>query len=501
MKDFCKKNYHWIIMIIFYILLVMLHHYTLIYGDDYLYSTAAKHGPKGFYEFHVHHYLKSNGRALIHIFVTLALTKPGMVIWKILNPLIFLIIFYNIAKTFTDRKEDFQLVILVLCIIWLSFGSKYTSNSIFTITPVFNYIYPFLIMFPLLKNLIKTYSGKMMYSLPVMGFISGATMEQTGIMIIGYTILLSILMWIEQKKLPTKMAVITLIMEIIGYATVMFAPGNILRMGKASRPFSENFVAIWTMLINQKTFLIFNIVLIFAVCYWLIILKEDNVIVKIMNKGIAVCLVVGMLINVALIYELFQYNFESTGIINIIWKMFDLLYIASLIYMPVYIAIKRKEYGYLMHMIIGMGSIFILLFASISEWRPLTPALVVFSIFIALTIVDLMRNYKSFGKYVICVMCIAAIAVFDKSFQGYYENYRVKGNNDEIIKIYKHSRHYEKELILHKCADPDAAGYAINITNKEYIYPLPANHTLLDQYSLKFKQYYGIPKEVGIKIQ
>lgn len=488
-------------MIIFYILLVMLHHYTLIYGDDYLYSTAAKHGPKGFFEFHVQHYLKSNGRALIHIFVTLALTKPGMVIWKILNPLIFLIIFYNIAKTFTDRKEDFQLVILVLCTIWLSFGSKYTSNSIFTITPVFNYIYPFLIMFPLLKNLIKTYSGKMMYSLPVMGFISGATMEQTGIMIIGYTILLSILMWIEQKKLPTKMAVITLIMELIGYATVMFAPGNILRMGEASRAFSENFVAIWTMLINQKTFLIFNIVLIFAVCYWLIILKEDNVIVKITNKGIAVCLAVGMLINVALIYELFQYNFESTGIINIIWKMFDLLYIASLIYTPVYIAIKRKEYGYLMHMIIGMGSIFILLFASISEWRPLTPALVVFSIFIALTIVDLMRNYKSFGKYVICVMCIAAIAVFDKSFQGYYENYRVKGNNDEIIKIYKHSRHYEKELILHKCADPDAAGYAINITNKEYIYPLPANHTLLDQYSLKFKQYYGIPKEVGIKIQ
>ena len=125
----------------------------------------------------------------------------------------------------------------------------------------------------------------------------------------------------------------------------------------------------------------------------------------------------------------------------------------------------------------------------------------VFSIFIALTIVDLMRNYKSFGKYVICVMCIVAIVVFDKSFQGYYENYRVKRNNDEIIKIYKHSRHYEKELILHKCADPDAAGYAINITNKEYIYPLPTNHTLLDQYSLKFKQYYGIPKEVGIKIQ
>lgn len=62
-------------MIIFYILLVLLHHYTLIYGDDYLYSTEAKHRPKAFYEFHVHYYLKSNGRALMHIFVTLALTE------------------------------------------------------------------------------------------------------------------------------------------------------------------------------------------------------------------------------------------------------------------------------------------------------------------------------------------------------------------------------------------------------------------------------------------
>ena len=500
MKDFCKKNYHWIIIIIFYILSALIHHYTLIYGDDYLYSTASKHGLKGFYKFHEHHYLRSNGRALIHIFVTLALTKPGIIIWRILNPLIFLIIFYNIAKTFTDGKKDFQLTLLVLCTIWLSFG-KYTSNSIFTITPVFNYIYPFLIMFPLLKNLIKTYSGQIIYILPVLGFVSGATMEQTGIMSIGYTILLAILMWVEKKKLPSKMVIITLIMEIMGYATVMFAPGNILRMGKSTRPFVENFVAIWTMLINQKTFLIFNIVIIFTLCYWLVILKEDGIIMKIINKGIAVCLIIGMLINTGLIYGYFQYNFESGGIINILWKMFDLLYIFALTYVPIYIAIKRKEYGYLMHMMIGMESVCILLFASISEWRPLTPTLMVFSIFIALTMVDLMRNYRRFGMCIICVMCISAVVMFGKSFKGYYGNYKVKEQNDKIVQAYKNKKHYEEKLVLHKCADPDAAGYAINITNKEYTYPLPDNHTLLDEYSLKFKQHYGIPEEVRIKIQ
>ena len=61
---------------------------------------------------------------------------------------------------------------------------------------------------------------------PLVGFLSGATVEQAGLMTIGVLFLIIIDRVIIKKRKIPKIAYVNFIATIIGYLTVVLSPGN-----------------------------------------------------------------------------------------------------------------------------------------------------------------------------------------------------------------------------------------------------------------------------------
>ena len=489
-----RSNYHRIVLFIFFVILIVLHQFVLISGDDYYHSTAVSGSLKDFWDFHVHHYLRGNGRALVHFVLTLFFIGKGTFLWRIINPAAVTAVIVLCSKAFTDNKKDYQLSTVVMSVLFLCLGGRFTSNSIYTLTPVFNYLYPFLLMIPTVILTQKTYTEKKnYYLLPVLGFFAGATMEQTGIMTMGYIILFGINRFIEEKKKPAKIVIITLITTFIGYLTVMLAPGNFVRMESSTRPFAENFVAAFTMLINTRPFAVFNLFYIAALIYWLLTIRNKHKIFNLFNILLSVFLILGYAVNIFIIYNNLGIDFENNIILSYIWKLFDLAYIFTMVYVPVIIALKKKRYDFLIHTIIALGSIVILFFASVSEWRPLTPALIIFFVIIMLTFRELSASAPKFRAAVAVPAAVLSLVVLCVSMHGYYSNYKVDKTNNELISEYIAAGDYSKPLYILEAADEETASYAINT---------PGTHIIGDEgefsYSYGYKVSHSLPLETEI---
>ncbi len=495
------KNKKALIGLIFFVgSLIVLHYFVLLYGDDYYHSTAAE-TLKGFFDFHIHHYLKANGRALIHIAITSFFFGEGVQIWKVLSPVLFGLIVVFTA-TACGKTKDFSTIVLTMIVVFWGLGGRFTSHSIYTLTPVFNYVYPFLLIFPLLYYAKETYnSDKSFKWMPVLGFFAGATMEQTGIIAIGYIVMLAFEKLIENKQFPNKTLIITFITTLAGYLTVMLAPGNFVRMGVSTNPFSENFIAAFTMLINQKTFLFFNAILICSLCYWLIRIKEKIVLIRIFNICLVAGLLLGYCLNLCLIFEVRGLNFDTPGIVDIGWKLFDLGYIFAMVYVPVYVFIKEKRWDILTHMIMAIGSIVILFFASVSEWRPLTPAIITFGAFISLTVIDSQKISKKIRNPILLVSLILSAFAFINNLTGVIQNYYINEINNDRVETYLENGDFTAPLVLLPVKDEETRGYAINKSGEIYTFPLTPDAELLDGYSVRFKEFYNIPVEVTIEIE
>lgn len=494
-----------ICMLLFVGILGILHQFVILYGDDYQYSTAIKGSLHDFLNFHVNHYLRGNGRALIHVAITLCLGDCGVAFWKILNPIILGLTVLFAAKTFSDN-ENFGTVLITMCIVLLGLGRKYTAHSIYTLTPVFNYVYPFIFMFPLVFYSKQTYLSEDKQAerktfLPLLGFFAGASMEQTGIMAIGYIVMLVFEKLVMERKLPKRNLWITLFATLIGYLTVMLAPGNFVRMETSTRPFTENFIAAFTMLINQKSFLLFNAFLICSFGYWLIHTQEKNIYVKWFNRLLTAGLFAGYAVNTFIIFGVGDLSFDTPGIIDIAWKLFDLGYIFAMFYVPVYVFMKEARWDILTHMIMALGSIVILFFASISEWRPLTPAILVFAVFISLTVADA-KKHSVFGyKAIASVAIILSLIAVSVNLAGVAGNHKVSKTNEARIEAYLQNKNYTIPLVLLPVEDEEARGYGINISGYTYTYPLSNPALLNEAYSLSYKKFYGIPIDTTIIIE
>lgn len=499
--NYIHINYHWLALSAFFILLLLVHRFVLIYGDDYYHSTAVTGDLNSFISFHIHHYLRGNGRALIHFFLTLVFIGYGVDIWRIVSPLMFVLIVLLAAKTFTTNKSDFQFMCFIMCLLFLCLGGKFTSYSIYTVTPVFNYLYPFILIFLLVNLLLKSYhSGRKYWIMPVIGFLAGASMEQTGMIAIGYITLFYLSNYIFHKQKPGKDVVAAFFTTILGYLTVILAPGNFVRMENSTLPFMENFVAAFTMLINIKSFVVFNIIMILCLCFWLISCKPKRKIIRLFHLMTVFGLVMGFFLNVFILFNHIGIDFHNNTVTNIGWRLFDSIYIFSLIYVPLMIAYMKKNTDLLIHMIIALGSIFILLFASVSEYRPLTPAVVVFFIFISLTILEIRKKYPIYIKPIIGGIAALSLAVFCVSTYGYYGNYQVYEENLTRIEQFKKNNDMTDALYLKECFDLETAGYSINRPNAHYSYPNTDTSNLYAGYAMFFKTTYGLPAKVEIVI-
>lgn len=494
--SFIKKNYHWIILSVFVILLLVLHRFVILQGDDYYHSFVTDGTVNDFFEWHKEHYMTANGRALVHFILTLFLYKDNFEVWKIFGPLFTGLVLVIASKAFTKNNKDFKVMLSSLCILFLSLGGKFSSLGLYTLTPAFNYLYPMALVFLVALLTYDYYDNDRHHIvlLPLTAFFAGATMEQTGIMSIGYIILISVQNYITQKKKPCRSVIVALFTAIIGYLTVMLAPGNFVRMGTSTRPFTENFVAASTMLINTKSFVLFNLILIASFAYWLLKIKFKNKLFNAFNLLLSVFLLCGYVLNVFLLYNNIGITFDSNPIIHLAWELYDLGYIFAAVYVPIIIWIMKKDTNYLIHMIIALGSIFILLFASVSEYRPLIPAVLTFCIFISLTVTEALKNKRKSVRAAIAVGCIASVLFWAFNLYGYYSNYSVYIENEKIIQEYKADSQTNKVLHLKGYSDEETAGYTVNVPGTVFDGKKSDGYS----YEVGYMMHYGLDKSTVI---
>ena len=474
----------------FTVLLLLLNRHLYIQGDDYYHSSAVAGSFADFVQFHVQHYLRGNGRALIHFFITLFLIGDGFSVWKLVNPFLIAGVLYIASRAFAVTDKTRKELLVCLCVLFLTIGGKFGSYGVYAMAPVFNYLYPLALVYAVVILLRQHTGGSpRRVLLPLVCFFAGASMEQTGIMTIGYLILIPIQTYWSSKKKPDASVFISLGAAVLGYLTVMLAPGNFVRMGTSTKPFAENFVAALTMALNTRPFLLINLCVLLCLSYWLLKIKFRHRLFNLFNAALCLALFAGYAFNCALLFHVKGLAFDSSAIVHLIWVLYDLAHLFALIYVPIIILIKTRNSDYALHAIMAIGSVFILLFASVSEWRPLIPAVIEMFIFVSLTVTEagLFRSKKALP--VLAAVLVLAGCSYAIDLKGYAANASVHDENHALIQAYLSSGQ-TGELHLKPYADEDTAGYSVNAPGE--------SNEGQGGYTLSYKRYEGLSDKTPV---
>ncbi len=201
-------------------------------GDDYFYNTVAElHGAE-FWNAHLNHYREVNGRAIVHILVTLFMKAPPLV-WQIVNSLFLALIAVLSVTPFTKKGGRVRNLMCAVsgAAVVLSLMPDMTRESVYWLTGSCNYVYPLCLLFVFWNVLIaEDFKGRRVL-LPVLAFLSAATTEQNGMMTLGLAVLVLADRMVLQKKKPPLADILAGVFALVGMATVCFTPSVFLRYG------------------------------------------------------------------------------------------------------------------------------------------------------------------------------------------------------------------------------------------------------------------------------
>lgn len=543
---FIEKNYEWILLIIFLGIMLYIHNFIYLGGDDYIYGSYTKGTINEFFQSHINHYRFKNGRAIVHFIVTLFL-KFDVYIWRIVNPLIIASLVILISKvTYVDKDKYKKSV--VLSIILISFISiNISREAIFWLDGSVNYLYPML-LFLLNVYLVKKtiYEDKKLWYLPIIGFISGATVEQAGLMTIGMVFLKIIEEVFIKKKSINKIIYVSFISTIIGYLTVILAPGNLIRSSKQSPEIIGNMVQLFRYNFMSDKMYLFILLLMMSSILWLRSFIKSGY-----NKKINKLLTNIMIINIVIYsmitsfttivtklasrfssnIQIFDSLWQATSLLDrnnifggILWAIAAIsvcITIATLVYEGIIIVIKDKSMTLLSFVIVAVGAQFMMIISPIFGYRTVFPTLIVWIIVIIMSIINNLGNkyilpmilicamltldnsyIKIIGilaifiiiilkrkihlKYIntVCIVILTALSIvnFGRLILGFKENSPIHEYNISKIEEYKENN-FQGELNLKKAK------------NFEYRYTMIYES---EPHVSSFKKYYGLPEDTII---
>ena len=230
------------------------------YGDDFFYARFMSEDLRYFIQRHKEHYYLANGRVIVHILVTFFL-GINRYFWCCINSFMLAGITYFGAKISSDKvkkKEGICAAIIIGTSI-LCLDPMITRQSVYWLTGSFNYVYPmFLLLFYwylLLRDIEKQRSR---WVLPVLAFLSAATVEQGSLMTVGLTFLTLVeLRWIQGKKI-NRVINITFITACVGMLTVLMAPAVLHRAAVEDAPVQGLINLIKYNIIQQGNIFLFS---------------------------------------------------------------------------------------------------------------------------------------------------------------------------------------------------------------------------------------------------
>ncbi|GMQ55993.1 hypothetical protein AN1V17_03850 [Vallitalea sediminicola] len=268
MKDINRRNF-WnkygliFITLLTFIITAIVNFNVRLYGDDFFYACFTRVDFDYFVTRHLDHYMRANGRAIVHLLATIFL-GVNQYFWAICNSLMLAGIVFFGAKIcmgieVQEKKSliGYSATIMAIAIAFLD--PDLTRQSVYWLTGSFNYVYPIFILLVYWYLLSRsTYSNKMKWYVPVLAFLSAATVEQSSIMTFGLTLLILLEKRFFRKNKINKMEIVTLVAATLGMLTVICSPAVLLRASIEDSPVEGFLPLIKHNLIKQGDYFLFS---------------------------------------------------------------------------------------------------------------------------------------------------------------------------------------------------------------------------------------------------
>jgi len=361
--------------------------------------------------------------------VTLFLKLP-MPFWQILNS-IFLTGICYLATQILKNKRGFVLSIMFFFLASLSI--TITRQSTYWLTGSFNYIYPIFLLFAYCACLIKISNNKYFAFSIILGLLASATMEQSGMMAFGLTVLslLTKIDSIKNIKLILKnngrLLILTLV-TLLGVCTVVLAPAQFVRIQN-----EQNEISTLDKFINNSEFLLDNYtmspnILPYCIIYNLLILlylfKNE--------KKSALKITISLLCITNILLNIFAISLISklTGLEKILFYLpILLLYLISFIYINKHLYNKFIS-PLTITLTLMLGSQFMMLFSPVFGPRNLIFGLIMFAFLICLLANKLRFKYTT--AFAIILFAFALVFNFQTA-NGYKQTKKIDETNKQII--------------------------------------------------------------------
>lgn len=551
-KEKIKNNYGFILLFLFIGMMFYLHSFIYLGGDDYIYGTFIKDGLDVFWNKHINHYMKVNGRAIMHFLVTIMLIFD-MHLWRFINPISICIFIILLSKISTKDNKNLNSAILVGIMLVAFIGIDITRETIFWLDGSFNYFYPMLLL------LLNVYLSRKVINenknyiwLPIIGFISGATVEQVGLMTFGILFMMLVDKVFIKKEKINKIYYINFIFTIIGYLTIVLAPGNRVRISNNKSNIFYNIIEISRLNLSDGI-QIFIILLMSSVILWLIHFIKEGYNVK-LNKILTTLMCINILVYSSIscftkfitlfankvinnsilvtdsIYELtglvlkFIYDVNINNLFgSIIWAILviSIIYTLSmLIYISIYIYKNKGETTFISFLTVAIGAQVMMIISPVYGFRTIFPTLIALFVIIIFSITENI-NYKytlplifisviiSIGNIKLLLISVIITILYTKTNIAYsriYVTLLILGIAFTTIFIFNTNiQGYKENSVIHKenlesiknYKEKNSQGNLIlkKSINKKYKY-ITIDES--EYYLNSFKKYYDLPQEVEI---
>ena len=234
-KKIEKKTWIKIIFISIFLMMLVLNMITPLIADDYSYALNVEHrklsGIMDIVNFQIRHYLNWGGRTVAHTIAQLFLMMPKF-IFDIFNSLIYTLLIgliYKIAKG--NNKDDKPCLLLGIHFILYFLTPVFGQNCIWLIGSC-NYIWTTTLILLVVSQFVlkgdKKDSILRIIGMTILGIIAGWTNENTSFGLIVALSSILVINKIDKEKIY-KWKISGLIGAIIGFITMIAAPGNFVR--------------------------------------------------------------------------------------------------------------------------------------------------------------------------------------------------------------------------------------------------------------------------------
>lgn len=500
-------------------------HYVVPAGDDFFYGRWSNLGPAEFLAQIAQHYMRANGRNLVHMIDGVLL---GSDLRISLARLFIALLLGSIALNglrLSDTKDHRTPAIAVFWICGIFLLPVYlTRQSVYWITGAMNYVLPLALLMEYWVLLRDSFAGKRGWKATLLfALLTGLTTEQISMMAVGLTVLMLLRrLLIEKKKLP-RAVWWALGLTFIGMVSVIAAPGNFFRAGITAPPVEGGTLAVMQFNIMglRRSFLFgetlypIHFVTMLSVPVYLLVraLREKNRINAI--AGMAGAGVFAFWLKLPQREE----SVLSYGAVEPHVGRLFLLALTGYLLVTLYASLaaaREKEWTPLFAWILGVGSqvmmlvsptvgprtmlcfvgAFLLLAACLMREAPYLFLLGVgcmlgwhwgyaqmAAVFAGAGLLYLMRKYRP-ARYLAAALCCVPLLfcswlTLKDTFDGYRLNAAYDAQNHERIAAYDGG----KTLTLRK------------LPEELYGWVMPYHN---DYYDLYFKDYYGLPRKTEL---